>query len=245
MQRDHLALAGEWRELAGPLRTVRAQLGRTVYEHREIEGTGQVGTTFSTRGSEARVEAEHVAIVGVRGVLGAQFERSDFAALGAEAFVPGTTTRQGLVLLEEVAWPLGTLSGGVRLEHARVDSAGDADPAAAQFGAPARRSFALRSVSLGNVWKFAPAWSLSTTLASTERAPTSFELYANGVHAATGAYERGDASLGAERGRNLDAALQWAAGPARCAWGCSRRASRASTSRRPAPASTWWSTTAR
>lgn len=214
MQRDHLALAGEWRELAGPLRTVRAQLGRTVYEHREIEGTGQVGTTFSTRGSEARVEAEHVAIAGVRGVLGAQFERSDFAALGAEAFVPGTTTRkQGLFLLEEVAWPLGTLSGGVRLEHARVDSAGDADPAAAQFGAPARRSFALHSVSLGNVWKFAPAWSLSTTLASTERAPTSFELYANGVHAATGAYERGDASLGAERGRNLDAALQWAAGP--------------------------------
>ncbi|HNW64140.1 MAG TPA: TonB-dependent receptor [Piscinibacter sp.] len=213
MQREHLALAGEWRELGGPLRTVRAQLGRTVYEHREVEGTGEVGTTFSTRGTEARIEAEHAAIGGVRGVLGAQFERSDFAALGAEAFVPGTTTRkQGIFLLEETAWPLGTLSGGVRLEHARVDSAGDADPAAPQFGAPAQRSFSLRSVSLGNVWKFAPAWSLATTLSSTERAPTSFELYANGVHAATGAFERGDASLGAERGRNLDAALQWAAG---------------------------------
>ncbi len=213
MQREHLALAGEWRELGGPLRTVRAQVGRSVYEHREIEGTGAVGTTFSTRGSEARVEAEHAAIAGVRGVLGAQFERSDFAALGAEAFVPGTTTRkQGLFLLEEAAWPLGTLSGGVRLEHARVDSAGDADPAATQFGAAAQRSFMLHSVSFGNVWKFAPAWSLSTTLAGTERAPTSFELYANGVHAATGAYERGDASLGAERGRNLDAALQWADG---------------------------------
>lgn len=213
MQREHLALAGEWRELGGPLRTVRAQLGRTVYEHREIEGSGEVGTTFSTRGTEARVEAEHAAIGGVRGVLGAQFERSDFAALGAEAFVPGTTTRkQGVFLLEETAWPLGTLSAGARLEHARVDSAGDADPASAQFGAPAQRSFTLHSVSLGNVWKFAPAWSLSTTLASTERAPTSFELYANGVHAATGAYERGDASLAAERGRNIDAALQWAAG---------------------------------
>lgn len=213
MRREHLALAGEWRELRGPLRTVRAQLGRTVYAHREIEGTGEVGTTFSTRGSEARVEAEHAALAGLRGVLGAQFERSDFAALGAEAFVPGTTTRkQGLFLVEESTWPLGTLSGGVRLEHARVDSAGDADPAATQFGAPAQRSFTLHAVSLGHVWKFAPAWSLSTTLADTERAPTSFELYAKGVHAATGAYERGDASLGAERGRNLDAALQWAAG---------------------------------
>ncbi len=214
MQREHLAVAGEWRELGGPLRTLRAQLGRTVYAHREIEGTGEVGTTFSTRGTEARIEAEHAAIGGVRGVLGAQFERSDFAALGAEAFVPGTTTRkQGVFVLEETAWPLGTLSAGVRLEHARVDSAGDADPAAAQFGAPAQRSFSLRSVSLANVWRFAPGWSFATTLASTERAPTSFELYANGVHAATGAFERGDADLGAERGRNLDAALQWAAGP--------------------------------
>lgn len=213
MQRDHLALDGEWRELAGPLRSVRARLGRTVYGHEEIEGSGEVGTVFSSRGNEVRVEAEHAPLGPLRGVLGAQWEANDFSALGEEAFVPSTTTRrQGVFVVEEAAWPLGTLSAGVRAERARVASAGDADPAAPQFGPAQQRRFSLGSLSLANLWTFAPGWSLSVSAAHTERAPTAFELYANGVHAATGAYERGDASLGAERGRNLDLALRWADG---------------------------------
>ena len=212
MQRDHLALAGEWRDLGGPLRTVRARLDRTVYEHREIEGSGEVGTTFATSGNEARLELEHAPLGPLRGVVGLQLEDTDFSALGAEAFVPSTTTRrQGLFVLEEMPWPLGTLNAGLRLERARIASAGDADASAPQFGPAQERRFSLRSASLANVWTFAPAWSLATTLSATERAPTSFELYANGVHAATGAYERGDATLAAERGNNLDIALQWKA----------------------------------
>ena len=105
---------------------------------------------------------------------------------------------------------LGTFSAGVRLDRARIASAGDADPAEPQFGTATQRSFSLRSLSIANLWPFAPQWSLATTLASTERAPTSFELFANGVHAATGAYERGDPSLGVERGRHLELALRWA-----------------------------------
>jgi iron complex outermembrane receptor protein len=211
MQRDHLALAGEWRDLGGSLRTVRAQLGRTVYQHQEIEGSGEVGTVFSTRGNEARLEAEHAPLGPLRGVLGVQLDDSDFSALGEEAFVPSTTTRRrGLFVLEEAPWALGTFSAGARLERARVDSKGDADPTEPQFGPAAQRRFSLRSLSIANLWKFAPQWSLATSLASTERAPTSFELYANGVHAATGAYERGDPTLGVERGRNLELALRWA-----------------------------------
>ena len=213
MQRDHLALDGEWRLADGPLRSVRTRVGRTLYEHREIEGSGEVGTVFATRGSEARLEAEHAPLGPLRGAFGTQWESSDFSALGEEAFVPSTATRkQGLFLLEEAAWPLGTLSGGVRVERARVASAGDADASAGQFGPAQQRRYSLRSVSLANLWTFAPGWSLATTLARTERAPTSFELYANGVHAAIGAYERGDATLGVERGRNLDVALRWTRG---------------------------------
>lgn len=212
MQREHLALAGEWRELGGPLRTLRAQFNHTRYEHREIEGSGDVGTTFNTSGDEARVEVEHAPLGPLRGVVGLQLEDSDFSALGEEAFVPDTRTRrQGVFLLEETAWPLGNLSAGLRLERARIASAGDADPSAPQFGPAQERRFSLRSASLANVWTFAPAWSLATTLSATERAPTSFELYANGVHAATGAFERGDPTLAAERGNNLDLALQWQA----------------------------------
>ncbi len=204
MRRDHLALEGEWRELPGVLESVRARFGRTVYEHQEIEGDGEVGTTFSTRGSEARLEATHAPLGPLRGVLGAQWERSDFAALGEEAFVPSTTTRRtGLFVLEETPWPLGTLSFGARAERVQVALADD--------GAPARR-FTLASGSVANLWKLAPNWSLTASLAHSERAPTSFELYADGVHVATAAYERGDPALRTERGRNLDAALRWSEG---------------------------------
>ena len=210
MKRDHVALAGEIRDLSGLFRTLRVQFNDTRYKHEEVDGAGAIGTTFKTSGTELRVEAQHAPIGPFKGLVGAQVENFDFSALGDEAFVPTThTKRRAVFVLEEAASPIGTLSGGFRLERARVSSDGDADPAEPKFGPPDERSFTLRSASLGNVWKFAPAWSLSGSFSSTARAPTSYELYANGLHAATGAFEIGDPTLGIERGNNVDVAVQW------------------------------------
>lgn len=213
MKRDHFGLSGEARELGGPIRTARLQLNHTRYQHEEIEGNGEIGTTFKTKGTEARVELEHAPLGPVRGLVGAQVEDFDFSALGEEAFVPSTSTRrQAVFVTEALDWSLGTLSAGVRFERAKVSSDGDADPAEPKFGAAAQRSFSLRSASIGNVWRFAPQWQLSTTFSASERAPTSFELYANGVHAATGTFERGDPALGTERGNNIDVSAEWTSG---------------------------------
>lgn len=221
LQREHLGLAGELRAAGGTslfgFNRLRGNLNTTRYQHQEIEGSGAIGTTFRTSGHELRLEATHAPLpVGLRGVVGLQLEDSDFSALGEEAFVPSTRTRkQSLFALEELGWVGGTASAGLRLERVRVRSDGDADPAGLQFGPAAARRFSLRSVSLGNVLPLTPAWSLSAAFSATERAPTSFELYANGVHAATAAVERGDPGLGTERGRNLDLALRWARGDSR------------------------------
>jgi iron complex outermembrane receptor protein len=213
MKRDHVGIAGEWKSPDGPLRALRVQLNDTRYKHEEIEGTGAIGTTFKTSGTEGRVEAEHAPLGAVRGVVGLQGENFDFSALGEEAFVPTThTKRNALFALEELPWAGGTLTAGARVEHADVNSDGDADPADAKFGPPMSRSFSLHSASLSNVFKLTPQWSLSGSLSYSERAPTSFELYANGVHAATGSFERGDPTLEKERGTNLDVALQWKQG---------------------------------
>ncbi len=213
MKRDHIGFSGEVRDLGGPLKAVRTQINHTDYRHEEVEGSGEIGTTFKTKGTELRVEAEHAAVGQVRGVVGLQAEDTDFSALGEEAFVPDTRTRkQALFALEELPWAGGTLQGGLRGEHVRVSSSGDADPGIPKFGGPAERSFSLASASIANIWKFDRAWSLTGGLSYTERAPTSFELYANGLHAATGAFERGDPSLGKEKGTNLDVALAWKSG---------------------------------
>lgn len=214
MKRNHTALAGEVRDLAGPIRVVRGRIDDTRYHHEEVEGNGDIGTTFKTSGTEVRLEAEHAPLGALKGVIGGQFENFDFSALGEEAFVPTTQTRRGaLFVVEELATAFGTLSGGLRVERASISSDGDADPAAMQFGPPVRRRFTLTSGSLGNVVQIDPSWSLAATLSTTARAPTTFELFANGVHAATGSFERGDTTLGKERGNNIDLALQWKQGP--------------------------------
>jgi iron complex outermembrane receptor protein len=218
MKRDKLALAGEARNLGGPFKLVRGQLQHTDYRHAEVEGTGEIGTTFKNKGTDGRLEAEHVslALAGgtLRGVLGAQLESMRFSALGEEAFVPTTRTGQAaLFAFEELALERLSLTAGARVERARVTSDGDAPEATEpRFGAPQTRRFTTGSMALGAAWKLSPQWQLLGNVARTERAPTYYELFANGVHVATAAYERGDAALGKERGTNVDVALQWKEG---------------------------------
>ena len=221
MKRDQWRLAAVLDNGPGPLRNVlrdlHLDLSATDYVHREIEGDGAVGTTFKSRGGDLRLQARHAdwsaGTAKASGVLGLQLEDSDFSALGEEAFVPQTNTRRaGAFALEELAWGGGTTSLGLRLEQARVRSSGDADPADARFGQAVQRSFTLHSLSLGHVLNLSPTWRLSASLSQSQRAPTYFELYANGVHAATAAYELGDKTLGKEQGRHLELAAAWRAG---------------------------------
>lgn len=213
MQRDQRRLAAVLDKVGGVFRDVHLDLSATDYVHREIEGDGAVGTTFRSRGGDLRLQARHADIGPLRGVVGLQTEHSDFSALGEEAFVPETRTRRaGAFALEELAWGGGSTSLGLRLERVRVRSQGDADPAADRFGAAAQRSFTLHSLSLGHALDLSPAWRLSASLSRSQRAPTYFELYANGVHAATAAYERGDKTLDKEQGRHLEIAAAWRRG---------------------------------
>lgn len=218
MQRDKLALAGEWRDLGGPIRSVRARLQATDYQHQEVEGTGEVGTTFKNKGSDGRLEFEHAPLGDLKGVFGLQAEHAKFEALGEEAFVPSTTSEQLALFAHEELKLQGAsrLSFGARVERHRIESEGDAGAADPKFGDPQSRRYTAGSAAVGGVWDLAPAfgsgWQLNGNLAYTERAPTNYELFANGVHIATAAFERGDAELGKEKGSNLDVALEWKSG---------------------------------
>ncbi|MGM9451458.1 TonB-dependent receptor, partial [Klebsiella sp. K47] len=74
-------------------------------------------TTFTNEGYDARVEVQHAAIGGVRGVVGAQTSRSDFAAVGAESFIPESRTENhALFLVEEYVAGDWRLEGALRQE---------------------------------------------------------------------------------------------------------------------------------
>ncbi|WP_277964159.1 TonB-dependent receptor, partial [Pseudomonas sp. RIT-To-2] len=208
MQQDHYAFASQIRDLEGPFTSVKVNAGYTDYKHSEIED-GEVGTTFKNKGYEARIEGRHQPLGPLEGVVGAQVNRSQFQALGEEAFVPQTDTDSAaLFILEDwQATERLKLSLGGRLEHTRVtpDAQGNE-----RFEAADKRSdFTAASLSSGAVYSLTPVWSLAATLAYTERAPTFYELYANGAHVATGTYEVGDASLAKEKAVSSDLALRF------------------------------------
>src|SRR5690606_13041416 len=77
---------------AGPFQSIRAKLARTAYTHTELEG-GAVGTVFDNDSLDGRLELVHQPLAGFEGALGLQLSQRDFVAIGDEAFVPGSESR--------------------------------------------------------------------------------------------------------------------------------------------------------
>ncbi|SNU81045.1 TonB-dependent receptor [Pandoraea sputorum] len=211
LRQQRLALASEVRNLSGPFTAFKFDFGYTDYEHKEIEN-GVTGTTFKNHGYEGRIEARHAKIGPLEGAVGVQFSQNTFSALGEEAFVPKSdTTNVALFALEE--WAVNQavkLSFGARIEHSSVKPSSGGNE---RFENLPSRNFTPGSVSAGAVFALAPAWSVAVNTSYTERAPTFYELYANGPHLATGVYEIGNAQAKMEKAFSTDLALRYESGP--------------------------------
>jgi iron complex outermembrane receptor protein len=206
MRSSRYALEGEVRRPGTWFQSVKGQFSHTDYRHTEFDA-GVPGTVFSNRGNDYRLEARHARLGALDGVIGLQGEATRFSAVGDEAFAPFSRTRQNAVFAyEELATGWGKLSLGGRTESVRVESLGNADVTRFEVGS---RSFRPSSLALGALWNIAPAWQLTSSLAHSERAPKDYELFANGPHVATGAWEQGNSALGVEKSLNVDVGLQW------------------------------------
>ncbi len=211
MKQQRFALEGERSELGGWIESVKGKFGYSDYEHRE-QADGVTGTIFRNRGFDSRIEARHKAIGRMQGVFGAQFGQSKFSALGDEAFVPTVETNQAaLFVFEEM--PLDT-AGDVKLNvGGRVERTGhDAQAGDNPRFTDAKRRFTAGSASAGLLVRLNPAFTLTSNVAYTERAPTFYELYANGPHVATGVYEVGHADAAKEKATSIDLGMRFRQG---------------------------------
>lgn len=208
MKSDRIELASEFTELGSLVNRVKFRMAHTDYEHVELEGA-EIGTSFKNRGIEGSIEAGHAPIAGLNGVLGFQFSNTNFEALGEEAFVPGVNTQNKAVYVYEEL-PLGQegtkhkITFGGRLGHTSVDS-----KTSANFGLGQNNSFNPNSFALGGLYSINEQWSITSNLSHNERAPSYFELYANGAHVATGQFEVGNPNFNVERSNGIDAQLRW------------------------------------
>ncbi|MBS7456525.1 TonB-dependent receptor [Coralloluteibacterium stylophorae] len=173
------------------------------YEHVELE-SGEVGTRFENTGYDTRIEALQKEVDGWRGAFGVQISRSDFEAIGEEAFVPPTVTDTlGAFVIQEKDFGPLKLEGGLR--HDRVEL---------EPGTGADRSFDTNSISASALWRVSDALHLTLGADRSERAPTQEELYANGAHIATASWEVGDAGMDVERARRLELGMHVHTDPA-------------------------------
>ncbi|KFL36795.1 TonB-dependent receptor [Arenimonas donghaensis] len=186
LRQDRFEARGGIRDV-GAFAELNWRVQRSLYEHTELEGD-EVGTVFNNTGTEARFEAVQREFKGWRGAFGLQMSHRDFEAVGDEAFVPPSVTRDlGLFALQEKDFGQFKLELGARHERVSVspDSGADADRNATSLAA-------------GGLWRFSESAHLSLNLNRAERAPTAEELFSDGAHVATQSYELGDASLDTE-----------------------------------------------
>lgn len=209
MRQQRTAIEGEFSNLPGLFDSLVFRLARIDYRHAELEGD-EVGTQFSSKGNSIRVEAKQPMLLGWRGIAGIQGEKFNFSALGDEAFVPDTRTRNTAAFIhEERELDRWKLSVGARFEQSRVESDGAGAASIARFGAAENKRFNLTSFSSAVGYQLNTELSMKANIARSQRAPAFYELFANGPHIATAAYEVGDRTLRRESSRSVDIGFQW------------------------------------
>lgn len=198
--RGEIALGNGWFD------QLRIRAGFADYEHIEFEGD-EIGTRFLNQGIEARAELVQASRDGWRGATGIQYLYRDFNAIGAEAFVPQNDTEQfAIFTLQEVAIGRWDIEGAVRYETTRVEAR------SLNLG----RRFNAVSGALGLSYALDEASSrVGVNIARTSRAPSAEELFSDGPHIATQAFEVGDPDLGMERSWNVEGYVRLRLGDAR------------------------------
>ncbi len=210
MDTDRIDFASEIRDLGSFFERAKFKAAYTDYRHHEMDAV-EIHTTFKNRGVDGTFELAHVPLLGLKGVIGTQFDSGKFDAIGHEAFLPNSKTNsQSVYVYEELPLNQHKMTFGLRHGKHQVESKGGGEEG--QFGNPSRRKFNTNNAAIGGLYALNEQWSLTGNLSHNERAPSYFELFANGVHTATGTYQEGQSDLKKEKSNGLDGQIRWKSG---------------------------------
>lgn len=203
-------IRGEINPQSGFLEAIKLRGGYADYRHDELEEDGSIGTSFFNKGAEARLEFVQREKDGWKGAMGIQALERRLNIVGAEKFLPRSQARQlGLFTVQSLDKGLFRAEAGGRVEFSKASA--DAD---AILGNPElSRSFTAVSGSLGGNYEVTGGWRIGLNASYSQRAPSAEELYSNGPHAGTQAFEVGDPSFGLEKSTGLELTVRGNSGP--------------------------------
>ncbi|WP_246143485.1 TonB-dependent receptor [Colwellia echini] len=205
MHQDRWQMLGEYNFEQGFITKVAGKFAYSDYNHQEIE-EGFVGTTFTNKSTEARLDLYHQNYFDWQGAWTVHYKNSDFAAQGEEAFSPPSkSTMLALAWLEEKHFGSVLLQLGARLEQVNIDvedsivgfegdhddhddHGDDHDNMLASFDT---QDFTPISASTGLVWDYQEGYNIGMSLAFSQRAPSAGELFSFGPHIGTNTFEVG------------------------------------------------------
>lgn len=187
---------------------LEGKLGISDYRHAEYDN-GVIGTNFANKGWDGRVVASLDNKKGFEGKIGLSGGISDFTVEGDEAFLPVTRSTNAACFGSFTnrlsgAWKLRS---GFRTESDKVSAQAWAHDGVQLIHPADTRTFTPLALSAGLVRELPGAWEASMTISRTERAPNMQELYADGPHLGTNAYEVGSRLLDTEKAVGLEFAL--------------------------------------
>jgi iron complex outermembrane receptor protein len=207
-------MRGEINVSGGFLDTIRTRVGFSDYEHTEFEGD-EVGTRFLSEAFEGRLELVQADRGGWRGVTGLQGFTRRFDAIGAEAFVPRNDTAQfGIFTVQEFA--LGPLELEVAGRYERTDVSSNSVLIGSEDDGEIvaiDRGFDTFSGAVGLTYAPSDQLRIGITGSRAERAPAAEELFSNGPHIATQAFEIGNPFFAKEKSWGVEGFVRGTVGP--------------------------------
>jgi iron complex outermembrane receptor protein len=205
-RRHRLDFRGERRGLDSFIEGVKFQGAFRDYAHDEIEGSGEIATSFENRTWEGELFLHHRPAGALQGTFGVWLLDRDYSSAGEEALAPPTTQQSfaGFVY-EELNFRHLSLQFGGRLDH----TAFDPDGAAIGRDDVIDRDFTEFSGSVGALGHLRDDLTLAMNFARAARNPSLEELYNLGPHAGNFAFEIGDPTLPTEVGYGFDLSLRY------------------------------------
>lgn len=233
---DKVLAKGEWRVRGSGIDAIRFWFGASDYAHDELaihdpdhDDEFEIGSTFTNKEQEARVEIQHVPVGTVLGQLsgaaGVQLVNRNTRGQsfeGESLLEPAHTQSMAAFVFEELDLTSRLrLQAAGRIEHTTVDGRGwqaFEEESHGEFHAEdfqGERDFTPLSASLGMLYRLPYSTVARLGAQYVERAPDAAELFSKGMHEATGTFEVGNPFLDVEKATTVEAGLKKAAGALR------------------------------
>lgn len=171
----------------------------------ETDDATDVALGLLSKTYTANLHLHHAPIGRWTGAVGVSGLYNSFDKFGEETLIPNSTSKTGGVyVFEQADYGRFGLSVGGRYDYRRLDAEADAE-----LGTTAqRRTYNSVTGNLGLLYHLSEPTALVLNLGRGFRAPSSFDLFANGVHEGTVAFERGNPDLKTEHSLNTDLAFR-------------------------------------